>query len=223
LAPDIMPPDVPPPPAVPPGTSEFGLSEWTAAAHQPHFMVPASPSFGCGSAGTSAQDLSLPDASGATQLLRQLVPFSEAPFTKAPPSPQDAQRQQHLASVADLNIESCAMSRERPLIQARGHPTCSLACSVPSEYDNDISQALALLDVLRSGPSVPPLPPSGCYGGVFVSSAISEGLGDELAAAEAAARGFGDRPVKVMLPWYTAHADIAMFDKTKSAKITMAF
>jgi len=159
-------------------------------------------------------------------LWRPLVPCSEAPFAEAPSSPQDAQLQQHLVSVVDLSNESCAMSRERPLIQAHGllsmqYSTGTLACNISSEYDEDVSQVLAVLDLLRSGPSVPPLPPSGCYGGVIVSSAISEGLGAEAAAAEAAARGFGERPVKVMLPWYPAHAGIAMFDKTKAAKVTL--
>merc|ERR1712008_128477 len=69
LAPDIMPPAVPPPPALPPGTSEFGPSGWKAAAHPPHLVVPASPSFGRIPAGTIAQFLSPPDASGRAQQL----------------------------------------------------------------------------------------------------------------------------------------------------------
>jgi len=132
-------------------------------------------------------------------------------------------------SVVGLGNESGAMSGEHPLIQPHGllsmqYSTGSPTCNPPSEYNEDVSKVLAVLDLLRTGPSVPPLPPSGCYGGVFVSSAISEGLGVEAAgAAEAAAREFGERPVKVMLPWYPAHAGIALFDKTKPAKIATTF
>lgn len=223
LAPDIMPPDVPPPPVLPPGTSEFGPSAWKAAVHPLHLVVPKSPSFGCSPAGTTAQFLSPPLASGRAQQSCQLVPVSEAAL-----SPQDVLLQQHLVSVG-VGVESCAMHGERPIIKANG--LLSMQCStgsparnVPSDYDEEVSQALAVLDLLRSGPSVPPLPPSGCYGGVFVSSAISEGLGDEAAgAAEAAAREFGEQPVKVMLPWCSAHAGMGMFDKTKAVKITLAF
>lgn len=222
LAPDIMPPAVPPPPVLPPGTSEFGPSGWKAATHPPHLVVPASPSFGRIPAGTIAQFLSPPDAFGWAQQLRQLVPVSDAAL-----SPQDVPLQRHL--VSGLSKESCAIGWERPVIKAHGllsnqRSTGSPACNVPSDYDEEISQALAVLDLLRSGPSVPPLPPSGCYGGVFVSSAISEGLGDEAGgAAEAAAHEFGEQPVKVMLPWCPAHAGMAMFDKTKAVKITLAF
>jgi len=140
----------------------------------------------------------MPDASDWSQQFRPVLPFS-----KAPPY------------------------RERVLLQTHGllpkqYLTGSPACNVPSEYNEAVSQALAVLDLLRTGPSVPPLPPSGCYGGIFVSSAISEGLGIEAAGtAEAVAREFSERPVKVLLPWHPADAGIAMFDKTKPAKITL--
>lgn len=91
----------------------------------------------------------------------------------------------------------------------------------PEDIEGEIAQAIVMLDMLYTGPSVPPLPPGGCYGGVFVSSAISEGLGVEAAeAAEAAARELGERPVKVLLPWYPAHPGIAAFDQTKPAKVS---
>jgi len=168
---------------------------------------------------------SLPDASDRAQPLCPFLLFSEAP-----PSPQDAMLQQHFASVVvGPSNASLAMSREQAFGQPHGflstqYSTSFPACSVLSEYDEEISQTLAVLDLLRIGPRVPPLPPSGCYGGFFMSSAISEGLGVEAAeAAEAAAREFGEVPVKVLLPWYPAHASITMFDKTKPAKITPAF
>jgi len=220
LAPDILPPDVPPPPVLPPGTSEFGLPEWKAAAHQPQLVLPASPSFG----GCPEQGLCLPDASDRAQLLHPLLPFTKASLT-----PEDELLQQHFVSAVGLSNESCAMIRERSLIPANGllsmkYSTGSAACNVLSEYNKDISQALAVIDLLRTGPAVPPLPPAGCYGGVHVSSAISEGLGVEAAgAAEAAARDFGDRPLKVVLPWYPVDAGISMFDKTKAVKIPLAF
>jgi len=189
--------------------------------------VPASPSFRYSLAGTVAQGLSLPDAPDWPQEVQPVLPFPEAqqvqpvlPFPEAPAFPQDALLQQHLASVVGVGEESFAMTGEHPLIQPDGSP----ARDGPSEYDEDVSEALAVLDLLRTGPSVPPLPPSGCYGGVFVSSAISEGLGAAAAgAAEAAAREFGGQPVKLLLPWYPPHAGVAMFDKTTPAKIAPTY
>lgn len=58
-----------------------------------------------------------------------------------------------------------------------------------------MSKGLSLLHMLLSGPSIPALPPCGCYGGLEVSSAISEALGTQAAAAKAAADGHGDKPV----------------------------
>lgn len=82
-----------------------------------------------------------------------------------------------------------------------------------------LAQILALLNSFVSGPTVPPLPPDGCYGGLYVSSAVSEGLGAEAAeAAKAAAEGLGERPVKVLLPWYPSHPT-ATFDQTQPAKL----
>merc|ERR1719215_171623 len=84
------------------------------------------------------------------------------------------------------------------------------ACQQPGhlfdqeDVDEELSAVLALLDPLRAdlGPSVPPLPPSGCYGKLRVSSALAEGLGAEEAhAAQLATDNLGDRPVKVLLPW----------------------
>lgn len=77
-----------------------------------------------------------------------------------------------------------------------------------------------MLSYFVSGPSVPPLPPNGCYGGLYISSVVSEGLGAEAAeAAKAAAEGLGERPVKVLLPWYPSHPGIATFDQTQPAKL----
>lgn len=84
--------------------------------------------------------------------------------------------------------------------------------------DPVLAQVLALLNTFVSGPTVPPLPPDGCYGGLYVSSAVSEGLGTEAAeAAKAAAEGLGERPVKVLLPWYPS--GIVTFDQTQPAKL----
>jgi len=111
-----------------------------------------------------------------------------------------------------------------PAIAAPGHAVPDGAPRPGrSAVDDEISDALLLLSQLWTGPSVPPLPPGGCYGGLLVSSAVSEGLGQEAAhAAAEAARELGERPVKVLLPWYPAHPGIAMFDQTKPAKITVA-
>lgn len=78
--------------------------------------------------------------------------------------------------------------------------------------------AMRALDALQTPNAVPPLPPSGCYGAIHVSSAISEGLGAAAAEAEAAAGQLGEQPVKVLLPWYPANAGGHM-DCTKPAKV----
>ncbi|CAJ1358663.1 unnamed protein product [Effrenium voratum] len=86
--------------------------------------------------------------------------------------------------------------------------------------DTLVAQALTFLAMLLSGPNVPNLPPCGCYGGMLISSAISEGLGAQAAeAAKAAADGHGDKPVKVLLPWYPDHPGLVAFDHTKPAKL----
>jgi len=86
----------------------------------------------------------------------------------------------------------------------------------------DVDIALSLLGGLWTGPSVPPLPPSGCYGGIHISSAISDGLGTEAAqVAQEAASAMGERPVKVLLPWYPSLAGHTAVDQTKPAKVTI--
>lgn len=86
----------------------------------------------------------------------------------------------------------------------------------------EIAQTLSLLAPLFKGPSVPPLPPSGCYGELHISSVVSEGLGAEAAqAAQQAANELGERPVKVMLPWYPAHPGPVVLDQTMPAKLTI--
>lgn len=84
----------------------------------------------------------------------------------------------------------------------------------------EVQNILALLGSFRSTSSPQPLPPSGCYGSLHISSALGDGLGVEAAeAAAAAAKELGERPVKVLLPWYPTHPGIAMFDQTKPAKV----
>lgn len=86
--------------------------------------------------------------------------------------------------------------------------------------DTEVQHILAMLSSMRSPSSAPPLPPSGCYGSLHISSALCDGLGSEAAeAAAAAAKELGERPVKVLLPWYPTHPGIAMFDQTKPAKV----
>jgi len=87
--------------------------------------------------------------------------------------------------------------------------------------DNDVAIVSSILAMLVSGPSVPPLPPTSCYGNIFISSMISESLGSAAEAVAAAARDLGDKPVKVVLPWYPTHAGNVMFDHTKPAKVMM--
>jgi len=106
------------------------------------------------------------------------------------------------------------------LLEVPPLPAATVRMPMLNETEETLNSVLSLLNLLRSGPSVPPLPPSGCYGGLRVSSAISEGLGATAgAAAEAAARELGDRPVKVLLPWYPAHPSVGLFDYTKPAKV----
>eukprot|EP00438_Fugacium_kawagutii_P012962 Skav229732 [mRNA] locus=scaffold1287:81336:85584:+ [translate_table: standard] len=87
----------------------------------------------------------------------------------------------------------------------------------PAEEDL-VMQGLSLLALLVSGPSIPNLPPCGCYGGLEVSSHISEALGvNEADAIKKAADGHGDRPVKVVIEHYP---DIRVFaDHTRPAKL----
>jgi len=95
----------------------------------------------------------------------------------------------------------------------------STGCSSGCSLENEVAIASNLLAMLVSGPAVPPLPPSGCYGNIFISSAISESLGAAAEAVAAAARELGDKPVKVLLPWYPTNAGTALFDHTKPAKV----
>lgn len=107
-----------------------------------------------------------------------------------------------------------------PPMLAVDAPTAGLVavgCGSGGSLDDDVTFTTSLLSMLVSGPPVPPLPPSGCYGSIFVSSAISESLGAAAEAVAAAARDLGDKPVKVLLPWYPSHAHL--FDHTKPAKV----
>mmetsp|Transcript_59401 Transcript_59401/g.141694 ORF Transcript_59401/g.141694 Transcript_59401/m.141694 type:complete len:358 (-) Transcript_59401:95-1168(-) len=92
--------------------------------------------------------------------------------------------------------------------------------SATSEEDALLVQALSLLHSLLSGPIVPDLPPSGCYGGLKVSKAISEALGAEASKVQAAAvEGHGENPVKVLLPQYPIHPNFLSIDHTQPAKL----
>lgn len=82
----------------------------------------------------------------------------------------------------------------------------------------EVTHALSLLHTLSSGPFVPPLPPGGCYGSLHISSVLQDAVGSEAAkVTEAAARELGDRPVKVLLPWYPACP--GAFDQRQPAKV----
>lgn len=88
----------------------------------------------------------------------------------------------------------------------------------PLQEDDFVMQGLSLLALLLSGPSIPNLPPCGCYGGLEVSSHISEALGvNEADAIKRAADGHGDKPVKVVIEHYP---NIRVFaDQTRPAKL----
>ena len=88
-----------------------------------------------------------------------------------------------------------------------------------SDEDALLVQALSLLNSLLSGPTIPTLPPSVCYGGLKVSKAISEALGSEACKVQAAAEGHGENPVKVLLPHYPIHPNILSIDHTQPAKL----
>lgn len=89
-----------------------------------------------------------------------------------------------------------------------------------ASLDGEVSMATHALSMLESGPFIPPLPPSSCYGPRSISSMISESLGAEASeAVAAAARILGDKPVKVLLPWYPAHSGLGLYDNTKPAKV----
>ncbi|CAK8995527.1 unnamed protein product [Durusdinium trenchii] len=113
---------------------------------------------------------------------------------------------------------------QRPPLLSSGPPTphtgdASQRRGFAEEEDILTGTALKLLAMLLSGPAIPALPPCGCYGGLLVSSAISEGLGLQAAeAAKAAAEGHGDKPVKVLLPRYPDLPGL-VGDHTKPAKL----
>lgn len=96
------------------------------------------------------------------------------------------------------------------------------SCGSGDSLDDDVAAVSRLCAMLASGPPVPPLPPSGCYGSIFISSAISESLGAAADTVAAAARDLGDKPVKVLLPWYPAHAGLSIYDHTKPAKVAIS-
>lgn len=99
----------------------------------------------------------------------------------------------------------------------RDHRTIPAQRAEGEDYDF-VVQGLSLLARLVSGPSIPNLPPCGCYGGLEVSSHISEALGvNEADAIKKAADGHGDKPVKVIMEKYP---NIRVFaDQTKPAKL----
>jgi hypothetical protein len=56
-----------------------------------------------------------------------------------------------------------------------------------------------------------------------ISSAISDSLGAAAAeAVEAAARDLGDKPVKVLLPWYPLNPGAGYFDHRRPAKVPVS-
>lgn len=87
---------------------------------------------------------------------------------------------------------------------------------------DDEAAMVNMLSKLQTGPPVPPLPPNGCYGTLYISSAILESLGAAAEAVEAAARDLGDKPVKVLLPWYPTNGGTSIFDHTKPAKVVLS-
>lgn len=124
-----------------------------------------------------------------------------------------------------LGMPGCQASPCAPFspFGAGGH-RMPLPCeAVREDYHlaREVDSGLMLLSAMKSGPSVPPLPPGGCYGRLHISSAISDALSSEATqAAEVAASQLGYRPVKVLLPWYPAHASVGMFDTSRPAKVS---
>lgn len=249
LAPSVAAPSLPPPPTLPPGVPEPPtapprlpvappLMPWAAPSGLPGLASPPAafgfsppPGFPQASPGTpeglDPGAAFLLDASQRGQVAPYPAPTTKVPSVSQPPAPfmPPAEDIGHFPSLS---------------LFGQAAPGCGQACPVPplpgvapppppsppahaEDFKGDVNQALALLNFLWTGPLVPPLPPSGCYGGVFVSSAISDGLGTEAAeAAEAAARELGERPVKVLLPWYPTPPQAGV-DQTKPAKVTPTF
>jgi len=206
-------------PAATPNSPAFGYNPPAMLARPPTGMTcpTAAAAHGLGATPGAA----LPDASQRAQLPRHSVPTLEASQPAQSPllSPL-MPRAEGSVPPALLVALGQALALGPPLASPTGAPAGITPLTLSEGIEGEVTQALALLNFLWTGPSVPPLPPSGCYGGVLVSSAISEGLGVEAAeAAEAAARQLGERPVKVLLPWYPAHPGVAMFDQTKPAKV----
>jgi hypothetical protein len=126
-----------------------------------------------------------------------------------------------LRAPADLGL----LSSPLPLLSVEPNismPPANVAAVAPSS-DDEVTTVCNLLLALQTGPQVPPLPPSGCYGPMVISSAISDSLGAAAAeAVEAAARELGDKPVKVLLPWYPLHPGTGFFDHRRPAKVSVS-
>lgn len=208
---------LPPAPALPPGVPEppRGPPSISAESTLPH--VPGA---------LAAAALAGPSAPLPPPWTAQ-PPFqgSQAPMlSSAPPTPSGFGFPM-LASGPPTPSGSASFSRpgcdasQRSVPVGPSQPPAPEVHSEASEENAILASVLALLSLFLSEPPIPPLPPSGCYGGLLVSSVVSEGLGaEEAKAAQAAADALGERPVKVHLPWYP-DVGLQMFDQTQPAKL----
>jgi len=188
-----------------------GAAKPAAFAYSPPAMLPSGlPMGSIDSAAVTASmryaGAPMLDASQRSQLPRSMHPLG----TEAP----------QILSHMDASHSSLLTSNSA--LRMTGYSTGSAQASITVAIEYEIAEALTLLSTLRTGSTVEPLPPSGCYGHKPVTSYISEGLGHAAAkAAEAAAHELGHRPVKVLLPWYPTHAGFAMCDHTTPARVNL--
>eukprot|EP00930_Biecheleria_cincta_P021624 TRINITY_DN15975_c3_g1_i1.p1 TRINITY_DN15975_c3_g1~~TRINITY_DN15975_c3_g1_i1.p1 ORF type:complete len:502 (-),score=102.67 TRINITY_DN15975_c3_g1_i1:117-1622(-) len=229
LAPGLV-PGMPEPPSGPPTlpsrpSAPVGASPTVASS------VPA------GIWGWSQPPTSIPVS---TPLLSAPAPSAQPMLSSAPPTPSGHAPPPVLASGPStpsgvspsglLHRPTVADASDRQQPQQPVYPDTTLYPMFPdvlpdgtTSGDTVVAEVLAKFDLLLSNPVVAPLPPPGCYGGLYVSSLVSEGLSAEAAeAAKAAADGLGERPVKVLLPWYPSSVPgVATFDQTQPAKLAV--
>lgn len=95
---------------------------------------------------------------------------------------------------------------------AARHGTAPSPVLPPGTTEVDGFPVAVLMELLEGGPEVPPLPPSGCYGRMILSSALVQSVGAVAGAAEAATRELGSRPAKVQLPTFLCNGDAKLFE-----------
>mmetsp|Transcript_112307 Transcript_112307/g.194731 ORF Transcript_112307/g.194731 Transcript_112307/m.194731 type:complete len:391 (-) Transcript_112307:178-1350(-) len=213
--PKTAPPSTAPPMTAPPLTASPPVSTWQTAppSQAPTGPPPLDPSLAMSCTlptGMLTTPGALPSRMMLPNTLQAPHPQQLDHFAVCPPPPPPTP----MAGADILSTTSVSLAAASCNSAGASH---SLALNVDEEV-----AVLSMLGFARTGPAVPPLPPSGCYGTLFISSAILESLGAAAEAVEAAARDLGDKPVKVLLPWYPTHGSAAMFDHTKPAKVVLS-